>query len=548
MFSTVKNQILLLVTSSVIVFLMLAGAGVYFMKDVESDVNLSMTKTDAAAERTLLAANSQIMFLKQVKEWKNLLLRGADSESFEKHSNEFNKKNQEVDATLDKLAAALDDPKAIAATKKLIVDHKNLTVRYQKALKNWFDPKKPETLSDVDAAVAGIEGPVDRSMQALIDDIFRDSATVIVETKKTASEDASTASQKLILVLIIALPLIVALGLLIARNILKILGGEPAYASTVVNRIANGDLTRHTSEQNHHKGLLADIEIMRDDLKGSIAKVLSGADSVGDASSQLAGSADQVAGSSRMQGQSVASVAISIEDMSANIKKISQNATKAAQASQESQALSGEGSEAISKVYSGMDEISAAVNSSSSTINGLEKKTNEIMTIVHTIKDIADQTNMLALNAAIEAARAGEHGRGFAVVADEVRKLANRTAESTDKISTTVSAILDGTREAVVGMDNVVIRVNGTVDLANQADSVIEQLRDGAAQVTGYVEDISAAIHQQGQVSASISLDIEKISAISEDNSTAAQQAANAAHYLQSLADNLKAAVGGFKI
>ncbi|WP_371927585.1 methyl-accepting chemotaxis protein [Pseudomonas sp. SJZ131] len=159
----------------------------------------------------------------------------------------------------------------------------------------------------------------------------------------------------------------------------------------------------------------------------------------------------------------------------------SRSASEAYHISVETRKVAEQGTQVIQQAASEMREIAANIDESSTLIAQLGERSEQITTIVNTIRAIADQTNLLALNAAIEAARAGEQGRGFAVVADEVRLLAARTSGSTAEISSMIGLILNETRQAIKSMDGTRDRAAQGVELANQAGTVILQIRDGAS-------------------------------------------------------------------
>ena len=193
----------------------------------------------------------------------------------------------------------------------------------------------------------------------------------------------------------------------------------------------------------------------------------------------------------------VVKYATDITDRVERIRRESENARRALEYSRESAALSEHGKQVIESAATRMQAIAKSVNAASGQMGELGKQSDQITSVVNTIREIADQTNLLALNAAIEAARAGETGRGFAVVADEVRKLAERTANSTQEIAGTIEKVQGGTRGAMQGMSAILDQANQSVELAADAAAAINNIRQGATQVVDVVESLSRVLQAE---------------------------------------------------
>jgi len=342
----------------------------------------------------------------------------------------------------------------------------------------------------------------------------------------------------------------IALALfLVGRNILSTLGGDPLYAAEITRKITQGDLTTEVRcAYGDGTSLLAGMGEMQATLRNMIGEIVNGAEHLAKASDELLHASEDVAMRSSQQSESASAMAAAVEQMTVSIDQVSHNAGEAHGISQESGADSERGTEIIQTAAQEMRKIADAVQTSSAVIVELGQQSDRITSIVKTIREIADQTNLLALNAAIEAARAGEQGRGFAVVADEVRKLAERTSVSTTEIAAMVDKIQSGTRNAVASMQAGVDQATKGVSLANQAGESILNIRAGALRVVSVVNDISSSIREQSAASNDIARNIERIAQMSEDSAEAVRHTTDAARNLQDLSVSLHRSVSRFKI
>ena len=213
------------------------------------------------------------------------------------------------------------------------------------------------------------------------------------------------------------------------------------------------------------------MENIIEETKGMLNTIRNISQEIDGGSEQLAKAAMDLADGSTVQASKMQEVADMVNQMATSMEEKAEEA-------QETVKISTAAGEALLDGNAKMQELKVA-------IGDIEKCSNEIRTIIGTIEDIANQTNLLSLNAAIEAARAGEAGRGFAVVAEQVKNLAEESAKAAGEtrklIDTTVEAVQKGIEYADITADSMVEVMTGAKQATDMMEKMAGELREEAA-------------------------------------------------------------------
>ena len=259
----------------------------------------------------------------------------------------------------------------------------------------------------------------------------------------------------------------------------------------VAGSIAENDFTVQSAPLSTRDLLGNAFQMMVENLRRMTRETQEAVNILAASSNQILAHTSQLATSSAETATAITETATTMEEVKQASRQMSERAAVVSEVAQGTAQTTEAGRKSVEGAIAGMGRIKGQMDVVAGNIVKLSEQSQTIGTIIESVNDLANQSNLLAVNASIEAAKAGEEGKGFAVVAQEVRRLAEQSKEAT----TQVRAILNDIQKAISGV------VMATEQGAKVVEAGLNQSQSAGDSIGRIAEDIVKAAQAALQVS-----------------------------------------------
>lgn len=424
----------------------------------------------------------------------------------------------------------------IKVLEKLIADYKQ--VADGKLLATARQGKSRECADIVAAELV----PIGNSFDATINEITTHLTGEVETNKKNLARAVDPTVNIVMLVVVIILNL--AFIMVLSRDI----SSRVKDLTLDSSKVSEGDLSKNIEPKGGDEigKLGANFSKLVINLRGIVQEILTNTRSLEGASESVRNAAKTIDDDANNVLNKIITLSSSSEEMVATSQEIAKNCSMAAVSANTTEQLAKDGMSVVRETVSQIKSNSDKTQKDAKVILQLGHKTQAITSIIDTIQNIADQTNLLALNAAIEAARAGEHGRGFAVVADEVRSLAVKTSNATGEINEMINAVQEEVQKANDSITSTVNQMDELAANANNLQDTLLVITDKIGEVNEQITQIATATEEQTGTSQDMSSNLQDITTYTRKMSEAVHNTYELSDTIIKYSQNIKSTTSGF--
>ena len=302
------------------------------------------------------------------------------------------------------------------------------------------------------------------------------------------------------------------------KNNMKEMIGE---ISAVLEQMGGGNYRVNLQKEyvGEFKQIKESLLVIIESMKETLNTLRVASEEINLGSEQLASAAQDLAEGSSDQAVQVAGLVEAMKSMAGSMEQNAAAATESVGIATQAGVTMQRGNEKLEELKAAISEIS--------------KCAEQIHTIITTIEDISEQTNLLSLNASIEAARAGEAGRGFAVVAEQVKNLAEESARASGRTTALIETTIEAVEKGIAIADETAANMDEVMQGAMEATQKMSQIAEMLNGEVRNIHDINNTIQRVSEVVDSNSATSEETAAVSEEQKAQVETMASLVDYFK---------------